>query len=108
MSLEELPDMLTVVEAAQFLRIGRTMGYQLAARFLDSGRVEGLPVVQIGRKLRVPRRQIERLVNGELTLGPPAPSIEPPAARKNRSRPAKNRKPRQTSQLSLLPAHEQA
>ena len=46
---------LTVEEAAQILRIGRTFAYQQARRYLTTGGVAGIPVVQIGALLRVPR-----------------------------------------------------
>ena len=51
---DELPEMLTVSEAARRLRIGRTLAYQLAARFLD-GAPGGMPVIRLGGALRVPR-----------------------------------------------------
>jgi hypothetical protein len=65
-----LPDFLTVVEAARLLRIGRTSAYLLAQQWLYSDGREGLPVVRVGRQLRVPRRALERLAGGELTLVP--------------------------------------
>jgi hypothetical protein len=67
------PDFLTVVEAARLLRIGRTSAYLLAQQWLYSDGREGLPVVRVGRQLRVPRRGLERLAGGELTpvLAPP-------------------------------------
>ena len=65
-----LPNFLTVVEAARLLRIGRTSAYLLAQRWLHSDGREGLPVVRVGRQLRVPRRALERLAGGELTLVP--------------------------------------
>jgi len=34
-SLEDLPAMLTVEEAARVLRIGRSLAYQLATRYLE-------------------------------------------------------------------------
>ena len=46
---------LTVDEAAQVLRIGRSLAYQLARAYLTSGGVAGIPVVQIGTCFRVPR-----------------------------------------------------
>ncbi|MEA2902459.1 MAG: hypothetical protein QOH36_2346 [Actinomycetota bacterium] len=52
--MSEVPDMLTVEEAARILRVGRTTGYELANRWLDSGGAEGLPVIHVGRLLRVP------------------------------------------------------
>lgn len=62
-SLEELPEVLTVEEAAKVLRIGRGPAYDLARRFLDSGGREGLPVVRLRRSLRVPRAGLLRLLD---------------------------------------------
>ena len=55
--------MLTVVEAARLLRIGRTLAYQLASRFL-AGEPDGLPVVRLGGCLRVPRCALDGLMRG--------------------------------------------
>ncbi len=52
--MSEVPEMLTVEEAATILRVGRTTGYKMAVRWLDTGGEEGLPVIQVGRLLRVP------------------------------------------------------
>jgi Helix-turn-helix domain len=71
-----LPDFLTVVEAARLLRIGRTSAYVLAQRWLYTDGREGLPVVRVGRQLRVPRRALEGLAGGELTA-PEPPSSSP-------------------------------
>jgi Helix-turn-helix domain len=71
---EGLPDFLTVVETARLLRIGRTSAYLLAQQWLYSDGREGLPVVRVGRQLRVPRRALERLAGGELTPVPAPPS----------------------------------
>jgi excisionase family DNA binding protein len=62
-----LPDFLTVEEAAAVLRIGRTAAYELARRYRVSGGVEGLPVVVLGRLLRVPRAQLEAWAGGRLS-----------------------------------------
>lgn len=43
---------LRVEEAAKVLRIGRTLAYEMAA----DGR---LPVIRVGKQLRVPRRKFE-------------------------------------------------
>jgi hypothetical protein len=57
--MSEVPDMLTVAEAATILRVGRTTGYELASRWLDTEGEDGLPVIHVGRLLRVPRALFE-------------------------------------------------
>ena len=60
--LDALPVVLSVEEAAAFLRIGRTCAYELARRYEASGGAEGLPVIRLGRLLRVPRAGLARLL----------------------------------------------
>ena len=52
---------LTVEEAAQVLRFGRTFAYQQAHLYLDTGGLDGIPVVQIGGCFRVPRWALPEL-----------------------------------------------
>ena len=59
--LDDLPEFLTVPEAAAVLRIGRNSAYSLCQRWLISGGRSGLPVVQLGRSLRVPRDGLRQL-----------------------------------------------
>lgn len=48
--------LLTIAEATRVLRIGRSLGYQLAREYLASGGTSGLPVIRLGSQcLRVPR-----------------------------------------------------
>jgi excisionase family DNA binding protein len=61
-SLDELPDVLTVEEAAGVLRISRGAAYELARQWRESGGRHGLPVVTLGRSLRVPRDALRRLL----------------------------------------------
>lgn len=61
MATAELPSLLTVPEAASALRIGRATACELAHAWLDSGGTKGLPVVTIGRSMRVPVVALERL-----------------------------------------------
>jgi hypothetical protein len=56
------PAMLTVLEAAEVLRIGRSLAYDLARRYEVTGGVEGLPVVRFGSCLRVPRWALNELI----------------------------------------------
>ncbi len=88
--MNELPPFFTVEEAAEIVRIGRTLAYQLAARFQATNGAEGLPVLRIGRLLRVPRAALETWAGAELTAttphlapeqpDPPSPPVPPPPA----------------------------
>jgi hypothetical protein len=64
--------MLTVEEAARVLRIGRTKAYALAREYRDTGGRCGLPVVDFGDVLRIPRCRLEQLIGGELPVTLPA------------------------------------
>lgn len=80
-----LPDVLTVEEAAQVLRISRGLAYEAARRWRATGGREGLPVVSLGRVLRVPRSALEEmLATGDARLGsrPPASPPARPAPRR--------------------------
>lgn len=61
MGLVEAPDFLTMEEAAQILRIGRNQAYELARVWRVTGGQRGLPVVEFGRLLRVPKAALLRL-----------------------------------------------
>ena len=62
------PDFLTVEEAAQVLRIGRGAAYTLARQWRQTGGQEGLPVITLGKTLRVPRAALEKLCGGPLAV----------------------------------------
>lgn len=66
LELNDYPELLTVEEAAAYLRISRTLGYQLARQYRITDGEAGLPVVQLGRCLRVPRDELALLVSGLL------------------------------------------
>lgn len=59
--LDEFGEVLTVEEAAQVLRISRSSAYELARRW-RSDNPTGLPVIQLGRFLRVPRSALEEML----------------------------------------------
>ncbi len=62
-----VPDLLTVEEAARVMRIGRTKAYALAREWRATNGRSGLPVVDIGNVLRVPRQRLEQLLGRTLT-----------------------------------------
>ncbi|WP_040666745.1 helix-turn-helix domain-containing protein [Nitrolancea hollandica] len=57
---------VTVPEAAKLLGGGRDWAYREVAA---TGRLAGIPVIRIGRKIMVPRQAIERLLAGETLPG---------------------------------------
>lgn len=57
--MNEVPDMLTVMEAGSILRIGRTTAYTRAKQWEETDGKEGLPAIHVGRLLRVPTAQFE-------------------------------------------------
>lgn len=61
----EVPEVLTVEEAADMLRISRNTAYTLTRLWRETGGRTGLPVVKLGRSLRVPRAGLARLLAGE-------------------------------------------
>lgn len=58
------PRTLTVEEAAKVLRIGRTAAYALAREWRATKGRSGLPVLELGRTLRVPRAALEAMLTG--------------------------------------------
>jgi hypothetical protein len=75
-----LPLVLGVEEAAEVLRIGRTLAYALAKRYEATGGVEGLPVIRLGGCLRVPRwALLELALNGRTVAvgGEPDAAVSP-------------------------------
>jgi hypothetical protein len=69
------PEFLTVEQTAAVCGIGRTVAYQLARRAADHGEGD-FPAVRFGKQLRVPRRKLEALIGGPITL-PTDPPTEP-------------------------------
>ena len=55
-------EVLTIDEAATILRISRNAAYAAAREWRATGGKTGLPCIEIGRTLRVPRADLERLL----------------------------------------------
>jgi hypothetical protein len=62
--------LLTVEEAGELLRIGRTKAYAMAREWRETEGRSGLPVIDLGHVLRVPRRALEELLGSELSDAP--------------------------------------
>lgn len=59
---------LTVEEAADVLRIGRTAAYEATRRYRATDGAEGIPVYKVGGTLRVPRHKLEEIAGGPIEL----------------------------------------
>lgn len=62
-----VPVLLTVEEAGALLRIGRTKAYAMAREWRETDGQSGLPVIDLGHVLRVPRRALEEMVGAEFS-----------------------------------------
>lgn len=76
--------LLTVEEAGSLLRIGRTKAYAMAREWRETNGRSGLPVIDLGHVLRVPRNALEELIGADLStvaLGgrATAVAVPPPA-----------------------------
>jgi hypothetical protein len=73
--------MLTVEEAGELLRIGRSKAYAMAREWRETDGRSGLPVVDLGNVLRVPRPALEEMIGADLSTigGDDARSSEIPA-----------------------------
>lgn len=60
---DELPPFLRVDEVARLLRISRSAAYELANAWLATDGEAGIPVVRLGRSLRIPRAAVVRLLS---------------------------------------------
>lgn len=107
--MAEVPNFLTVEEAAAVLRIGRTLAYQLAQEWIATGGERGIPCRRVGRLLRVPSRELAEFIGGPITWPPVTPAVVELDAHRNqpgvpssrrpapRSRDRSRRAPEQTS-----------
>ena len=60
-SLDGYPPLLTIDEAAETLRIGRSLAYGLAHQYESSDGREGLPVLRFGSNVRLSRWALAEL-----------------------------------------------
>ena len=64
-SFDDLPEVLTVDEAADVLRISRNTAYAMAKEWRVTGGRTGLPVIELRPNiLRVPKQGLAQLLSG--------------------------------------------
>ena len=63
---DKAPALYTVEEAAKLIRVGRTKAYAMTQEWRATGGRSGLPVVDFGNVLRVPRAALEQLLGVDL------------------------------------------
>ena len=56
------------------LRFSRGKAYELAREYLATGGASGMPVIRLGRQLRVPRALFEQWIGGPITWPIPTQS----------------------------------
>ena len=109
--MAEVPDFLTVEEAAAVLRIGRTLAYQLAQESIATRGERGIPCRRVGRLLRVPSRELAGFMGAPITWPPVTPVVvmldtrrDQPAPRSPRSTsPKRSRSSRSAAEQTSLP-----
>ena len=69
-SLEDLPDILTIHEVADFMRVSPAVAYALARQYRRSNGREGLPVFMAGaRMMRVAKPDLVRYMTADARHG---------------------------------------
>jgi hypothetical protein len=70
---DELPDILTIHEVADFLRVSPAVVYELARRYRAASGREGLPVIMAGcRIMRVSKVELAKFIAGQSGRGDPS------------------------------------
>lgn len=100
---DALPMMLTVIDAARVLRIGRSKAYELTSLYASSGGTQGLPCLRLGDLLRIPKSALyEFATTGRIVqLIPQRDANATPHATPSR-KPARKSMASDRTQLSLL------
>lgn len=65
-TLDDLPEILTIREVADYMRVSPAVAYEMARQYRATGGREGLPVFMAGtRIMRVSKVDLVRFVAGE-------------------------------------------
>ena len=101
-AMSHRPDLLTVEEAAAWLRIGRTCAYQLCRRYLATNGAEGIPCIRVGRSAPPPRVIVGAAVRNHRDRVPQIDDLH------GRSDNRRGRSTRSSSRSSALRRHRSA
>ena len=80
---EQVPDFLTIEEAARVLRIGRTKAYAMGQEWRITNGESGIKVRPVGGQLRVPKAWLEAQLDAPVLFIPDPPH----ASQRQRPRP---------------------
>ena len=85
--LRGLPPTISVEQAGEILGLSRPSAYAAGHRYLESNGAEGLPVLRLGRRMRVPTARLLAMLGmgdaidgsqeGQTTKAPAAPTDAP-------------------------------
>ena len=70
---EQVPNFLTIEEAARVLRIGRTKAYAMGQEWRVTNGKSGIKVREVGGQLRVPKAWLEAQLDAPLLFIPEPP-----------------------------------
>lgn len=100
---DALPMMLTVIDAARVLRIGRSKAYELTTLYASSGGTQGLPCLRLGDLLRVPKAALHEFVTtGRIVQLIPQRDANATGDATASRKPARKSRASDRAQLSLL------
>ena len=100
---DALPLMLTVIDAARVLRIGRSKAYELTTLYASSGGTQGLPCLRLGDLLRIPKAALhEYVTTGHIVQLIPQRDVNATVDATASRKPARKSIAGDRTQLSLL------
>lgn len=67
---DRVPTLLTVMQAAWVLNIGRTKAYGMTLEWRATGGMSGVKVIEVGGQLRVPRVWLEEYIGAPIDYVP--------------------------------------
>lgn len=77
-SADQVLALLTVLQAAWVLGIGRTKAYALTLEWRATGGKSGMKVVEVGGQLRVPRVWLEKWIGAPIEFVPHPSALAKP------------------------------